>query len=215
MPAPLKVRGSPNILENNGQLRRPIEEIANATFTRRSWLHARSCACILSDVAHVDIGFLSLDRALGFLHVSSDRLFSTENKNAVLGLTLYTTDMDADLSFARDDAPAPKHRPRMRGLWRTTTIIPYILTTPCFRKSSQRLHACHMCTQYVRAATLSDRQCIDHRWPRGLGFPKGPCLTGWVRHSGTMHVCEAACGYVVFSLFVSNERVAFTREFGP
>jgi hypothetical protein len=49
----------------------------------------------------------------------------------------------------------------------------------------------------------------------------GPVVLGFQRvyfslaGSGTMHVCEAARGYVVFSLFMSNERVAFTREFGP
>lgn len=48
---------------------------------------ARFCACVLSDVAHIDMGFCSLDRALDFLYVRSDRLFTTGNNTAVIGLT--------------------------------------------------------------------------------------------------------------------------------
>jgi hypothetical protein len=56
---------------------------------------------------------------------------------------------------------------------------------------------------YVRAATLSDRQCIDQEWPRSLGFPKDSCLTG----SGTQALCvyvrlqaDTTCSACLFRL---------------
>jgi hypothetical protein len=85
-------------------------------------------------------------------------------------------------------APAPKLRPRMHGFM-AHDHNHAILAIPCFRSSSKRLQACHRKCQeaahmYVRAATLSDRQCIDQGWPWPW-VSKGS-MSHWVRYSGTM-----------------------------